>query len=235
MDLKETLQQIVFDAGADAFGVAELETAAAAIHKAYGDTFDGYTRAVSFAVHLPRRVVDEVLDHPSHTYLAYYDIANSLLNRIGLIVNNRLEREGFLSFPIPASQRTRENKEGGIFSHRMAAQMAGLGWIGKNCSLISPQNGPRLRLGTVLTDAPLEPDSPIENRCGDCTQCRDICPAGAILGKAFDCNDALSQRFDFKKCDAYLSETRQTFGKRICGRCIAVCPYGRKKHAKEGQ
>ena len=123
----------------------------------------------------------------------------------------------------------------GVPFFKMAAQMAGLGWIGKNCSLISPQNGPRLRLGTVLTDAPLEPDSPIENRCGDCTQCRDICPAGAILGKAFDCNDALSQRFDFKKCDAYLSETRQTFGKRICGRCIAVCPYGRKKHAKEGQ
>ena len=104
-----------------------------------------------------------MLDHPSHTYLAYYDIANSLLNRIGLIVNNRLEREGFMAFPIPASQRTGENKEGGIFSHRMAAQMAGLGWIGKNCSLVSPQNGPRLRLATVLTNAPLEPDHPREN------------------------------------------------------------------------
>ncbi|MEE0776905.1 MAG: 4Fe-4S double cluster binding domain-containing protein, partial [Bacillota bacterium] len=147
---------------------------------------------------------------------------------IGLIVNNRLEREGFMAFPIPASQRTGENKEGGIFSHRMAAQMAGLGWIGKNCSLVSPQNGPRLRLATVLTNAPLEPDHPMENRCGGCTKCRDICPAGAILGKTFDADDDLSQRFDFFKCDSYLSETRQTFGKRICGRCVAVCPYGKK-------
>ena len=62
--------------------------------------FDGYTRLCLLRYHLPRRVVDEVLDHPSHTYLAYYDIANSLLNRIGLIVNNRLERRiPFFSYP----------------------------------------------------------------------------------------------------------------------------------------
>ncbi|MEE0776272.1 MAG: epoxyqueuosine reductase, partial [Bacillota bacterium] len=65
MDLKESLKQLILDAGADAVGIAELESSAAAIRNAYGDTFDGFTRAISFAVHLPSRVVDEVLDHPS--------------------------------------------------------------------------------------------------------------------------------------------------------------------------
>src|SRR5512140_1342715 len=50
-----------------------------------------------------------------------------------------------------------------LFNHKMAATSAGLGWIGKNGLLISADYGPRLSLATILTDAKLRPDVPIEH------------------------------------------------------------------------
>lgn len=227
MDMKKCLEDKVFQWGGDLFGVADLETYQDDIGELYGSGFKGYNRAVSFGVFLPGPVVDEVLDNPSHTYLAYYDIANALINQIGLRLNNFLVKEGHKAYPVPASQRSGESKEGSIFSHRMAAQLAGLGWIGKSCSLINPKVGPRLRLGTVLTNLDIAPDSPVENKCGTCTACQDICPPGAVLGTGYQPGQTLEERFDFRRCDDYLTEVRQTFGKRICGKCVAVCPYGR--------
>ncbi|MEG1496679.1 MAG: 4Fe-4S double cluster binding domain-containing protein [Clostridiales bacterium] len=229
-NLKEELKTKALEWGADLCGIADLTTCGDEIAQVYGEEFTKYPTAVSFGVFLPNPVVDEVLEHPSHTYLAYYDIANALINQIALRLNNYLLKAGYDAYPIPASQRSGEAKEGSIFSHRQAAEMAGLGWIGKSCSLINEKVGPRLRLGTVLITPALEGDTPVENRCGECTKCQDICPSNAILGKAFSPKDDISERFDFHKCDDYLSEVRQTFGKRICGRCVAVCPYGRKNN-----
>ena len=77
-----------------------------------------------------------------------------------------------------------------LFNHKMAATSAGIGWVGKNGLLISPEHGPRLSLATVLTDAPLAPDAPVEaGRCGECTLCRDHCPSGAITGAEWSRRD----------------------------------------------
>lgn len=228
MDIKEDLREKCLFWGADYFGVADLTPYEETLEELYDHKFKGLQRGISLAVRLPNRIVDEVMDHPSHIYLAYYDIANALLNQMALRVNNYLEKQGYEAYPIPASQRVGDEKEGGIFSHRLAAELAGIGWIGKSCALVTKEVGPRVRLVTILTNAPLTGDAPIKNQCGDCMICTEACPAHAISGKPFRREDALSERFDFHKCDDYLSEVRQTFGKRICGRCIAVCPYGRK-------
>ena len=74
------------------------------------------------------------------------------------------KKEGYQSLPIPASQvLDRENWYAAI-SHKAVARMAGLGWQGKNLLLITPQFGSRVRLGTVLTEAPLFVDTPVKNR-----------------------------------------------------------------------
>lgn len=227
MDLKDMLRDKVDQWGGDLFGVADLTPFTKEIESIYGQAFSGYNQGVSFAVFLPSPVVDELLSGPSHTYLAYYDVANALINQIGLRLCNYLVKEGFKAFPIPASQRAGESKEGSIFSHRMAAELAGLGWIGKSCSLVNEKVGPRLRLGTVLTNTSMDCDEPVENKCGDCQACTKACPAQAILGQSYQRDQDLAERFSFKRCNDYLTEVRQTFGKRICGKCIAVCPYGR--------
>ncbi len=123
----------------------------------------------------------------------------------------------------------------GIFSHRLVAHEAGLGWIGKSCSLVHPEVGPRLRLATVLTDAPLIPGKPLKSRCGSCRQCADICPVGALLGHDYADGEDRDLRLRFHLCDDYLLEKKKVLGEQVCGLCIAVCPYGRKGKTRREQ
>ncbi len=214
--------------GADLFGVADLSPVRQYIEETFGDELLHLDKAVVSAVFFPAGVVNQIREGPTHTYLYYYKALNTRLDDIALRLANRLYREGYHSFPVPASQRVSEDKLAGIFSHRLAASLAGLGWIGKNCALINPEVGPRLRLVTVLTDAPLPPDQPMGDRCGKCTACMEACPPGAIKGVAFRPEDPLEARLDARGCDAYQSKVRVSFGKRVCGRCLAVCPWGEK-------
>ncbi|ATW28689.1 4Fe-4S double cluster binding domain-containing protein [Candidatus Formimonas warabiya] len=226
--LKEELGQLVYRLGGDLFGIASFDDVADKIAEEYGDTYHDLDRAVSVAVFFPKAVINELAQGPTHTYLNYYDAINTRLDDIALRMSNFLQKKGYKTFPIPASQRVNESKLAGIFSHRLAAHRAGLGWIGKSCSLIHPEVGPRLRLVTVLTNAPLPPDKPFpENKCGACTLCQDACPPKAIKGIHHRVEDPLEVRLDAQACHDYLAKVRHSFGKRICGRCLAACPWGK--------
>ncbi|MHB1420384.1 MAG: 4Fe-4S double cluster binding domain-containing protein [Bacillota bacterium] len=225
--LKEDLSRRAKVWGANLFGVADLEPVADYIDDLYGDEFSGLHRAVVMAVFFPGAVINQLEEGPTHTYLHYYKVLNTLLDDLALRMSNYLYGQGYNAFPVPASQRVTEDKLAGIFSHRLAGSLAGLGWIGKNCSLINPDVGPRLRLVTVLTDAPLPPDQPIASKCGNCSACAEACPPGAIKGSVFEPRQPLEERFAAKDCDVYLTKVRASFGKRICGRCVAVCPWGK--------
>jgi epoxyqueuosine reductase len=153
-----------------------------------------------------------------------------MLDEIALLAANILQRDGFNSLPIPAAQSwDRENHYGAI-SHKAVGHMAGLGWQGKSLLLVNPEYGPRIRLVTVLTDAPLEVNGPIKNRCGKCTLCRDACPAGAIKGAVTkDHYDSREEALDLRLCVEKLYEFAKLPGVdvNICGICIKVCPFGR--------
>ena len=67
--------------------------------------------------------------------------------------------------------------------HKTVATRAGLGWIGKNCLLVTREYGSAVRLSSLLTDAPLPSDVPVtESYCGNCTVCVSRCPAKALTG-----------------------------------------------------
>ncbi|MGA9098769.1 MAG: 4Fe-4S binding protein [Methanotrichaceae archaeon] len=69
----------------------------------------------------------------------------------------------------------------GEVNQKCAATAAGLGNIGINRLFLSPEFGPFLRLGSVLTDADLRPDEPLKEKvCIKCMECVKKCPAGAI-------------------------------------------------------
>lgn len=226
--LKMRLKEISEKNGATLFGVANLLPYREYINEVYGNSLLHLDKAVSIGIQYPKDVVNQLLEGPTHTYLYYYKILNAKLDDIALQVAIALEKEGFKSFPVPASQRVTDDRLAGIFSHRMAAHLAGLGWIGKNSSLITREYGPRLRLVTILTDAPLETDEPFEgDLCGECTKCVLACPSGAVVGNHFREDDPLEKRFIGQLCDVHLSRVRNTFGKRICGKCLASCPYGK--------
>jgi len=87
----------------------------------------------------------------------------------------------------PFSERSlaRQRRWYGVY-HRLqdAAVSAGLGRVGKNRLLITPQYGPSIHLSMIITDAPLEPDAPCDgNPCAGCNLCLEACPTGALIGR----------------------------------------------------
>lgn len=120
-----------------------------------------------------------------------------------------------------------------FFTHKMAATSAGLGWVGKNGLLISPDYGPRLSLATVLTDAPMEAAAPIEfSLCGECTLCVDFCPSEAITGKKWSRFEPFIRLIRLDRCNSHKKSSKALNGKPNCGLCVNICPYGRKSYNK---
>ncbi len=218
--------------GADLVGIADLEPLRE-LKVNPPNLLDSFTRAISMAVALPAMVFEQIQDRPTPIYKHTYQTANSLLDHIAFNTAVALQKEGFKSLPIPASQLLDTENWYGAISHKAVARMAGLGWQGKNLLVITPEYGSRVRLVTVLTDAPLEADGPIKNKCGECTMCKDACPAGAIKGVSTA--DNYSERDEalyFSRCvEKVVGEFSKIpeIGVPICGICIKVCPVGRKK------
>jgi len=110
---------------------------------------------------------------------------------------------------------------------------AGLGELGRNGLLITPQYGPRVRICKILTDLPLEPDKPVEfgvkEYCKKCKLCAEHCEADAISMEdepSFEitCRSnnpgALKWYVDVERCYLYWCENGID-----CSTCIKVCPY----------
>lgn len=217
--------------GADVAGVADLEPLRE-LRTIPGDLLDPFSRAVSFGVHIPIAVFETVDDRPTPLYSSVYQTANRLLDEVAFKTAKRLQSQGYRALPIPASQVLDRSDWQAAVSHKAVARMAGLGWQGKSLLLVTPEYGPRVRLATVLTDAPLEADSPVPNRCGGCTSCRDACPVGAIKGEGTDDHyKTRNEALYFERCVEKLTTEfapMQDIGHPICGICIKVCPFGMK-------
>nr|WP_320191311.1 4Fe-4S double cluster binding domain-containing protein [uncultured Desulfobacter sp.] len=200
------------------------------------DLLDGFSRAVSIAVHLSDPIMDMIDTAPTPLYSSHYSRVNAQLDDIAIKTTNLLQSSGARALPIPASQILDSENWTSYISHKAVALAAGIGWQGKSLLIVNPDFGPRIRLITVLTDADLEPDAPIKNRCGKCNICKDHCPAGAILGTSTNSHySSRSEAINLEKC---VYQVRDVFGgiphtePLICGICIKVCPWGKKKSKK---
>jgi len=233
LDLRDKLESLAKDMGATYFGIADLTPARQRISKQGGEFLTQFPRALSHGFILADGIVNTLADHKSvaalNSYWYYvYRIVNPRIDSISLMLAQSLDRAGFQAFVVPSSQTVDRTRLTGVFSHKLAAHLAGLGWIGKSALLITPEHGPRVRWGTVLTDAPLEAGTPRDDMCRDCDQCVKGCPAHAFTGQAFDKPRPRSQIFAAEACDHYLHEREQTRHKS-CSICVYICPFGRNK------
>lgn len=231
--LKVNLAKIAKAEGADLFGVADLTPAREFICKQGGEFLADFPKAVSIGSRLVDGIVDLLPRHNDpyviKTYQFHiYNVTNPLLDRTALKIAKEIQKNGFTAFSIPASQGIDAKQNLGVISHKLAANLAGLGWIGKSCLLVTHNYGPRVRFATVLTDAPLETGTPQPNRCGDCRACVNICPVKAFTGVPFNPSEPREVRFKAELCQKYIHE-RPDFaaGESACGLCVYVCPHGR--------
>jgi len=228
-DYTESLKNRIMDSGADLVGIADAEPLKEL--KLYpSDLLGSFTRVVAIAIRLPVEIFRQITDQPTPTYCSVYRTANLMLDQIALLTANTLHKDGYGSLPIPAAQRWDQANAFAAISHKAVGNVAGLGWQGKSLLLINPTYGPRIRLVSVLTNAPLITDRPIENRCGDCKLCREACPAGAIKGVGTKYHyKSREEAFDLRRCEEKLNEFSRlpNIDANICGICIKVCPFGR--------
>jgi epoxyqueuosine reductase len=235
MTFDEELTDLGLSLGADFWGVADLGPAEADIIAQGGTLVAGFPRAISIGIGLFHPIVDQLprrADRAVATSYKHhcYDFINFRLDYISSRLSSILQKAGHRALPVPASKRADDERICGVFSHKMAAHLAGLGWIGKSCLLVTPEAGPRVRWATVLTDAPLEvTGEPLDERCGTCRQCVEICPVAAFTGEPFRPGDPREVRFDAQKCDRYFDEMHRTQAWAVCGMCVYVCPHGRKR------
>lgn len=184
--------------------------------------------AVSFVIPLSDTIVDSITDAPTHTYFHHYRTVNTLIDSIALRCGLMLSKKGYRYVPVAASQSVKGTY--GIFSHKYAAALSGLGSVGKSGLFISERFGPKVRLGTILTDCEfdVENSSP-KCMCGDCIECVINCPAQAITGNEWVPGDDRSVIIDAKACSDYMKNNFQHIGRgAVCGICMKVCPKGRK-------
>ena len=224
--LETKLYEIAESWGADLFGIADLNEARQPLEEVFHRSFD-YPRAICVGKFFPEEVVSGLFFPGGEAaYKHYYHVLNRRLDDVALDIYSYLNGLGYNSLPVPASQRIPGTLRS-AFSHRAAASLAGIGWIGRHCSIVTPQRGPRVRLTTILTSAELNPGSPLKASCGECYVCVEVCPVKALKKVPFKPEDPLEDRFDAKACEKFTASQETRVGFDVCGLCIASCPVGR--------
>ena len=223
--------------GADLYGVAAAEDFCLFPTKPQPDRFVqgarsvivvgmAFTRSTMMSVLRPelsglaRRAADSVTNkaQPQGAERFFMDEENALLSReVSLIAYRmvrRLEREGHSAFePTPSKQDARFRTA--PFYHTVAMHLAGMGTMGYNCCIITPEFGPRVWVTSVITDRELPAGRPLAEELCDkehCMRCVKACPSGALDGRGWK-NPFL--------CASY----------GCCGTCVAICPKGEQTTA----
>jgi hypothetical protein len=146
MQLEEKARQIIENECDDYFlGFGDLSNAYDPMIQDYSKLFEDYPTSISIGITLPFFSEDAKIPE-------IYNKTNCQLKTITMKLCNLLEDEGYSSFSFPKSK---QNDEKYLSLHVIAANHANLGEIGKNGLLMTPEVGPGVNWGTVLTDAPI--------------------------------------------------------------------------------
>ncbi len=167
------------------------------------------------------------VDDPERGWISRYAWGEDYHEVLGRIL---AQLDAYLRREAGAEYQGKYYVDTGPVLDRVFAKYAGLGWFGKNTNLINQRMGSWFFIGELITNLPLEIDSPPPDRCGTCRRCLDACPTEAFVQPYV---------LDSKRCISYLSielrgtipaELRPGMGAHVfgCDICQDVCPWNRK-------
>lgn len=158
MILEEEIREIIEEECDDYFfGVADLYHADNPIMKPEKPLLTEYPTAISIGITLPPVIPSKLFgcDEKSMEDIS----VNEMIQQLNLIImrlSDLLKIEDYKSLPILVTGDVVDQRMFHTFSHELIANLAGLGQIGKDGLLITPEVGSRVLWGTVLTNAPLK-------------------------------------------------------------------------------
>jgi epoxyqueuosine reductase len=214
------VKKIAADLGADLCGIAPVDRFGNA-PKGFGptDVLPGCRSVIVVALRFAIGTLE------ARSTIPYTVVRNDLskeIDRLTVRLSLMLEPYGAAAVPVgsigPDEYDAETNKFRGIISLKHAAELAGLGKIGKNTLLINDRYGNMIWLGAVLTTAALEADPLAEYEgCVDgYSLCLDSCPVDALDGVSMD------QR----RCWEHAFGAHNGGEWRIkCYTCRKICPH----------
>lgn len=153
-------------------------------------------------------------------------ILNLYRDWIGFELAEFLRDKGFEATFVPRKLKSTQNKLAAL-SFKLAAYEAGIGVYGRPSFILTPEFGPRINLGAVLTDAVVEINERLKdfNPCEHCDVCVEICPVHAI-----DSRKPPPTGFNRSLCLRFIDWLREDTDNKVklCGLCYNNCPLGRK-------
>ena len=173
----------------------------------------------------------DLLDHPDKAYISryalgrdYHKMMRKRLQKLARQITELIQPMGYRVFVDSAP----------VLEKALAVK-AGIGWQGKHSNILHRERGSWFFLGEIFTDLKLDADQPVDNHCGSCTSCIDVCPTQAIVEPYV---------VDARRCISYLTiehkssipvELRPAIGNRIygCDDCQIFCPWNRFSQISE--
>lgn len=190
----EMVKQAAFAAGAGDVGIANIERFENAPRQMHPkNIFPDCKSVITIVKPIPRGVyrgITEGTHWPNYSFFGYNRLNTQFRPRVTYQTSCFIEDMGFEAVPLfpgvcerPGSRPVvpgRPNPDVNI-NVRIAGVACGVGEIGWSKVFLTKKFGPRVRLGTILTDAELEPDPlPEPSLCNRCMRCVKDCPGGAI-------------------------------------------------------
>ncbi len=214
------IKERLSDLGADLCGIASIDR--------FGEAPEGFhprdvlSTCESVIVFAKRFLAGTLMCQSTVPYTIVRNRLSAELDRMAVLFCTELEQEGIIAIPTgaigPTEWDKRTQRFRNIISAKHAAEAAGLGVIGKNSLLITPEYGNMVWLAAIITDVKLEPDQLLQNTyCTEkCNLCRQACPIEAIK----------SQEMEQLNCweHAFGAEDRGDW-KIKCYKCRTACPY----------
>lgn len=167
----------------------------------------------------------DLLDISNQAYISryalgrdYHKVIRKKLQKLANIIQQDIGDFGYRAFTDSAP-----------ILEKPIASKAGIGWVGKHSNILNKENGSWFFLGEIYLDIQLPSDEAINDHCGTCSSCIDVCPTQAIVEPYV---------VDARKCISYLTienkdsipiEYRKAIGNRIygCDDCQLFCPWNK--------